>query len=134
MNWKAVRRTNDIRRTRKLKRERAEAARKAYIAEQGGPVKLEEAKAAVATLRVEPPAHSYANEREVFTLRGKDWHLCRWNEDVWLFIPFVRWRQDPEIGKGVPVTPSARKWLDGWQEKRNAEWSIGEESTDAIAT
>ena len=107
MNWDAVRKKNAKRSARKVRRESAEAARKAYIADQGGPLTLAEVKDA--TVRMVTPPGS-PREVEVWTIRGKDWLTSvGWDG----FYAYVSWRYGGvDDSKRLTVTPAARKWLN----------------------
>jgi hypothetical protein len=107
MNWKAVRRTNAARSARKAKAASAQAARKAFVAESGGPVTLAEVKAA--TVRMVTPNGS-PRDVEVWTIRGKDWVAGIEGHG---FFPYVSWRyMGVDDSKRLPTTPAARKWLN----------------------
>lgn len=118
MNWKAVRRTNDRRSAAKARREAAESARKTKIAEMGGPITLDEIRAA--TLRIEPPLPNCGQDRPVWTIRGKDWRMdcpgCDGKE--WFAYPFQSYRQDIDLREtALPLTRHANAWM------REHHWS-----------
>ena len=110
MNWHAVARTNRVRSARKAKRERFAAELKARVERAGGLFTAAEVR--TAPHRMEPPAPGHVHPRLVLAIRGRDWVLGYSDGDAWQSLaPFVSYRQDSDLGQGVPLTPGARKAL-----------------------
>lgn len=129
MNWEAINRTNRIKSAKKAREDKKKAEKVAHIENEGGAFTLEEIKEGSKTIRMENLKVAGGQSREVWTMRGKDWMVVFWNEDVWCVIPFDAWKFliEGQLSDSLPVTVGAKKWLTARAEQiaieEEAKWA-----------
>lgn len=113
MNWRAVKQRNRRASSRKAKRERLDAERKARIEKAGGPVAVGELRSATRETRAcRDTFYTRDFAVEVWALRGAEWRIDMppWF-DVPVMVPHVPYRESVDHKQAVPLTPGARKWV-----------------------
>jgi hypothetical protein len=112
-NWSVIRRHNRTATERRLRRIATAECERERISAAGGAITLSEIRGASRKVVSGAPGHDLP--RVVWRFRDRDW-LAGFHggleHQILMMCPFVEWRQEPDMSRGVPLTPAARQWLN----------------------